>query len=179
MVGVARIELATPAMSTQCSTTELHAHEAGYLATRSPAQPCWPEGDSAFEARQPDGYNLPCWSSVWNMRSTSATRSRRWKGLDSTLASGAALPGLERDRGEAGDEHHPHVGRDLRRLLGELDAVHLGHDDVGEQQVEALASRAAAAPRCRDRPRSPHSRPARARGPDRRASTRRLRREGS
>src|SRR3546814_12220642 len=27
MVGVARIELATPAMSTQCSTTELHAHE--------------------------------------------------------------------------------------------------------------------------------------------------------
>ena len=25
MVGVARIELATPAMSTQCSTTELHA----------------------------------------------------------------------------------------------------------------------------------------------------------
>ncbi len=28
MVGVARIELATPAMSTQCSTTELHAHSA-------------------------------------------------------------------------------------------------------------------------------------------------------
>jgi hypothetical protein len=28
MVGVARIELATPAMSTQCSTTELHAHTA-------------------------------------------------------------------------------------------------------------------------------------------------------
>ncbi len=29
MVGVARIELATPAMSTQCSTTELHAHPMG------------------------------------------------------------------------------------------------------------------------------------------------------
>ena len=29
MVGVARIELATPAMSTQCSTTELHAHPVG------------------------------------------------------------------------------------------------------------------------------------------------------
>src|SRR3546814_1076168 len=29
MVGVARIELATPAMSTQCSTTELHAHPLG------------------------------------------------------------------------------------------------------------------------------------------------------
>ena len=32
MVGVARIELATPAMSTQCSTTELYAHAAGPLA---------------------------------------------------------------------------------------------------------------------------------------------------
>ena len=32
MVGVARIELATPAMSTQCSTTELHAHTAMPLA---------------------------------------------------------------------------------------------------------------------------------------------------
>lgn len=32
MVGVARIELATPAMSTQCSTTELYAHADGPLA---------------------------------------------------------------------------------------------------------------------------------------------------
>ena len=32
MVGVARIELATPAMSTQCSTTELHAHEDARLS---------------------------------------------------------------------------------------------------------------------------------------------------
>ena len=31
MVGVARIELATPAMSTQCSTTELHAHTGFHL----------------------------------------------------------------------------------------------------------------------------------------------------
>ena len=42
MVGVARIELATPAMSTQCSTTELHAHATGYLvsapARRNPAR---------------------------------------------------------------------------------------------------------------------------------------------
>jgi hypothetical protein len=30
-VGVARIELATPAMSTQCSTTELHAPKEGGL----------------------------------------------------------------------------------------------------------------------------------------------------
>ena len=34
MVGVARIELATPAMSTQCSTTELHAHTEGPVAAR-------------------------------------------------------------------------------------------------------------------------------------------------
>ena len=27
MVGVGRIELPTPAMSTQCSTTELYAHD--------------------------------------------------------------------------------------------------------------------------------------------------------
>jgi hypothetical protein len=31
-VGVARIELATPAMSTQCSTTELHAHAGCHVA---------------------------------------------------------------------------------------------------------------------------------------------------
>ncbi len=36
----------------------------------------------------------PCWSSVWNRRSTSATRSRRWKGLERILADGAALPAL-------------------------------------------------------------------------------------
>ena len=34
MVGVARIELATPAMSTQCSTTELHAHSARHLGSK-------------------------------------------------------------------------------------------------------------------------------------------------
>jgi hypothetical protein len=34
MVGVARIELATPAMSTQCSTTELYAHAARPLAAQ-------------------------------------------------------------------------------------------------------------------------------------------------
>lgn len=33
MVGVARIELATPAMSTQCSTTELYAHAARPLTS--------------------------------------------------------------------------------------------------------------------------------------------------
>src|SRR3546814_16469501 len=36
MVGVARIELATPAMSTQCSTTELHAHSGRHVAAPWP-----------------------------------------------------------------------------------------------------------------------------------------------
>ncbi len=31
-MGVARIELATPAMSTQCSTTELYAHAEAAVA---------------------------------------------------------------------------------------------------------------------------------------------------
>src|SRR6185503_15269895 len=57
MVGVARIELATPAMSTQCSTTELHAH---------PDQPMW-LGEAAFREQlrkaQPGfrpTYSRPC-----------------------------------------------------------------------------------------------------------------------
>src|SRR3546814_15174885 len=36
MVGVARIELATPAMSTQCSTTELHANSGRHVAAPWP-----------------------------------------------------------------------------------------------------------------------------------------------
>ena len=46
MVGVARIELATPAMSTQCSTTELHAH----FAAAAPGEG-WPL-PKAFPARK-------------------------------------------------------------------------------------------------------------------------------
>lgn len=49
MVGVARIELATPAMSTQCSTTELHAHCAGHLE----------RGSGSRNPRRAD-YKRPC-----------------------------------------------------------------------------------------------------------------------
>ena len=181
MVGVARIELATPAMSTQCSTTELHAHADPFKAALR-LVPGASQRRAARGARRVcrcRAQSRPCWSSVWNRRSTSATRSRRWKGLDRTLALRRRLAGLERDRGEAGDEHHPHVGRDRARLLGELDPVHLGHDDVGQQQVERSRSRAAATPRCRDRPRRPDSPSARARAPDRRASSHRLPPAGS
>jgi hypothetical protein len=34
MVGVERVELTTPSMSTKCSTTELYAHAGGRLASR-------------------------------------------------------------------------------------------------------------------------------------------------
>ncbi|CDX44201.1 hypothetical protein MPLDJ20_60520 [Mesorhizobium plurifarium] len=44
--------------------------------------------------------------------------------------------GIERDRGKAGDEHHLEVGIDLGGAAGKLDAVHLGHDDVGQKQRE-------------------------------------------
>lgn len=51
MVGVARIELATPAMSTQCSTTELHAH-AGCDVARGQAgrNPGLPDGKPDYAA---------------------------------------------------------------------------------------------------------------------------------
>jgi hypothetical protein len=45
MVGVARIELATPAMSTQCSTTELYAHAARALTG------AWPKRNPVNAAR--------------------------------------------------------------------------------------------------------------------------------
>ena len=135
MVGVARIELATPAMSTQCSTTELHAH---------PGQPMR-LGEAAFREQlrkaQPSCYRCafglqsrPCWSSVWKIRSTSMTRSFRWNGFDSSFASGRRAAALEGDGGKAGDEHHADRRVDRARLLGEFDPVHFRHHDVGQQQ---------------------------------------------
>ena len=46
--------------------------------------------------------------------------------------------GVERDRGEAGDEHDLDVGVELGGAAGKLDAVHLGHHDIGEQKLERL-----------------------------------------
>lgn len=51
MVGVARIELATPAMSTQCSTTELHAHTLG------------PHQNTILMRTL--GFHLPCGGDIW------------------------------------------------------------------------------------------------------------------
>jgi hypothetical protein len=77
MVGVARIELATPAMSTQCSTTELYAHAA-------------PASSWAWYIIQ--AYFILSQLSLANRRSTSRTRSLRWKGLARILAFGIDAP---------------------------------------------------------------------------------------
>ena len=73
MVGVARFELATPAMSMQCSTAELYAHNAA-------------ASSGAYHIIQ--AYFSSPKLSLANRRSTSRTRSFRWKGLDSILALG-------------------------------------------------------------------------------------------
>ncbi len=49
------------------------------------------------------------------------------------LGRGAAA--LERHGGEAGDEHYTDRGVDRAGLLGKFDSVHLGHDNVGQEQV--------------------------------------------
>ena len=43
---------------------------------------------------------------------------------------------MQGNGGKAGDEHDLHGRVHFRGALGKLDAVHAGHDDVGEQQVE-------------------------------------------
>ena len=73
MVGVARIELATPAMSTQCSTTELYAHSAGASSWACPIIQAY--------------FSSPRLS-LTHGPSPSTTRSLRWKGLDRIFAHG-------------------------------------------------------------------------------------------
>ncbi|CAH1669887.1 hypothetical protein BOSEA31B_13485 [Hyphomicrobiales bacterium] len=46
--------------------------------------------------------------------------------------------GVERHGGEAGDEHHLDVGIELGGAPRQLDAVHLRHDDIGQQELERL-----------------------------------------
>src|SRR3546814_10195131 len=102
MVGVARIELATPAMSTQCSTTELHAHTF--------------RGDAPLKGLHA-GWQAPratkcdyCWcdrSALSNNASTSRTRSLRWKGLDSSFACGTFSS--EIGRAHLNSSHNAHL----------------------------------------------------------------------
>ena len=60
------------------------------------------------------------------------------EGLGQHLRVGRHGSVLERDRGEAGDEHDAHRRVQSRGALGKLDSVQLGHDDIGQQQVETL-----------------------------------------
>ena len=59
--------------------------------------------------------------------------------MDRTLASFGRLGiGVERHGGKAGDEHHLEVRIELGGAARQFDAVHLRHDDVGQQQRERL-----------------------------------------
>ena len=49
---------------------------------------------------------------------------------------------MQSDGGKAGDEHDLHRRVDFGGAFGQLDAVHAGHNDVGEQQIEAEARQA-------------------------------------
>jgi hypothetical protein len=56
-----------------------------------------------------------------------------WLGQELRLRRRA--PALQRDRGKAGDEHHPDGRIDRAGLLGELDPVHFRHDNIGQEQI--------------------------------------------
>ena len=74
------------------------------------------------------------------MRSTSATISRRWKGLDRTLAClGALEEGCSATAAKPVMNMILSAGVHLGGALGQFDPVHAGHDDVGQQQIEAEA----------------------------------------
>ena len=133
MVGVARIELATPAMSTQCSTTELHAHtgnppgcggsSSGPLKARpTRRKPC-------HDAKRRAGPRTEHPVDLGPRSSGGTASTAIW--LPAWSARSAAQPR------RAGDEHDFDVGVDRARLLRKLDPVHLGHDDIAQQQIIA------------------------------------------
>src|SRR5580693_3770753 len=55
---------------------------------------------------------------------------------------GGGRIGIERDRSKAGNEHDFDIGIELGGTAGKFDAVHLRHDDVGEQKLERLLTQA-------------------------------------
>ena len=133
MVGVARIELATPAMSTRCSTTELYAHTIGKGRERAPRQArplALPAG--AFKPLQRSS------RSILEHAFDFENQVLEMEGLGENLALRQFAVRLERNGGESGDEHHLGARADLGTALGQLDAIHFGHDDIRQQQVEML-----------------------------------------
>src|SRR5690242_40919 len=123
MVGVARIELATPAMSTQCSTTELHAREGGALASaRRAGKRLWPAHSiPARKALHPEhAVDLEHEvAQVERLRQNARLRHR--------------LAGLQRHRREAGNEHHAQIRHHFGGTLRQLDAVRSEERRVGKE----------------------------------------------
>src|SRR5690606_11635004 len=127
MVGVGRIELPTPAMSTQCSTTELYARtipgcprcgrQARHLASRL----C-----SDKRLRAEVRFRLFVFKDAVDFEH----QGLEMEGLGQHLGARSLAAGLQSDCGESSDEHHPSARADLGAALGQLDTVHLGHDDV-------------------------------------------------
>ena len=71
---------------------------------------------------------------------TSATISRRWKGLERTLAClGASDAGCNATAAKPVMNMIFRAAFSFRRALGQLDPVHPGHHDIGEQEVEGEA----------------------------------------
>src|SRR3954464_12502859 len=129
MVGAAGIEPATPAMSTQCSTTELRARKRRAASQRRDI------------AGAP--WRRKAWGSGGEELLDLVHELAQMEGLRQHLGVLRRLRArVERDRGDARDEHDLDVGVELGRAPGELDAVHLGHDDVGEEKLERLLAQA-------------------------------------
>src|SRR5688572_8547723 len=106
MVGVGRIELPTPAMSTQCSTTELYAR----------GHPAW----ESLEPRSPAlarGLEPPGQHYVAEHPLDLQHQVLEVERLGQHLGLRRLAVGLQRDRGEAGDEQDLHRRADFGAAL--------------------------------------------------------------
>ena len=115
MVGVARIELATPAMSTQCSTTELHAHscQKAFIADRLTARllGSGANSDAACDMQAPisttvltqGGRDLQNFVQLIHQLFQVEWLCQDWGLLK-------RIPRLKQGSGKARNEHHGHSG---------------------------------------------------------------------
>ena len=61
------------------------------------------------------------------------------KGLGQDLGQRRLPAGAQGDGGKAGNEDHLGFRRNFGAALGQFDAIHFRHDDIGQQQIEMLA----------------------------------------
>ena len=98
------------------------------------------------EQRLPLVFNSPHSGCCYPPAFLAASRLGDFETLVSLLDPDAVLRGVrirvERHGREAGDEHDLQVGIELGRPAGKLDAVHLRHDDIGEEECERLLANA-------------------------------------